>query len=402
VNILEWFKVNSRSIFDCINVPELYDFQVEAVGEFLRHGKGIIVLPSGTGKSIVALAIIKALRVPTAIIVPTRPLLSQWVKMIKGFGGYATPYYGEEKRISQITVFTYATAYKNVEKIIRNFKFIVFDEVHHLMAEKYRALVRAAVECRYALGLTSTPERLDGEHIYMFKFLPLVYRMRISEAMARGFTSPLNIVPIPVSLDLDEHELYRQYTETILRADRVYGTHNPAELAKIDEPLARAALSCLQRRKVLLSEARLKVRVVADIVSRHLDERVLLFSESIRSLKRIKRELDLRGIKSLIYHSRMSRDERAMQLEKWGRNGWNILLSCRCLDEGINVPEVRIGVIVCTGKTSRQLIQRVGRLIRPLPGKIAVMYIVYARGTVEDEVPELIKGLITDRRRWFK
>jgi len=261
------------------------------------------------------------------------------------------------------------------------------------MSDKFRKLIKAVDALPYALALTATPERLDGMHKYMLRLMPIVYEMTIYEAEKRGFTSPLEVVPVPVRLTREEAYKYVEYTDTIITATRKLRTANPAELSRIDDPLAKAALRAMQLRKMLLSEAENKIQAVIDIYERHKDEKVILFSESIDSIVTLSAELKARGYKPLLYHSMMNPQERRRSLDKWGIDGRNLLLACRCLDEGIDVPEVRIGIILCTGKTSRQLIQRVGRLIRPRPGKTARVYVIYAEGTIEEEIAPLIRRL---------
>ena len=94
------------------------------------------------------------------------------------------------------------------------------------------------------------------------------------------------------------------------------------------------------------------------------------------------------------YHSKLGEADRRKALKKWGRT-FSVLLSVHALEEGIDVPEASVGIVIGSGKTERQLIQRIGRLVRPRPGKIARIHVIYAKGTVEEDLPTIIRDVLT-------
>ena len=110
---------------------------------------------------------------------------------------------------------------------------------------------------------------------------------------------------------------------------------------------------------------------------------MILFAESLEAIEEIKLFLEEQGIISETYHSGTEPWRRMEILEEWGRK-FNLLLSCRALEEGMDVKEVSIGILITSGKSKRQFIQRIGRVIRKKEGKIATFYVVYSKATVED------------------
>ena len=140
-------------------------------------------------------------------------------------------------------------------------------------------------------------------------------------------------------------------------------------------------------------------------------KRIIVFTESIESAERLKAYLRGKGIKAETYHSGKRGTWPAYRMG-WLRGDFRVLITVHALEEGIDVPEVGVGIFVASGTTTRQIIQRVGRLVRPMPGKVARLYIVYVPGTVEERVRSLLMelarrarvgfGYIPPITRWFQ
>jgi superfamily II DNA or RNA helicase len=154
----------------------------------------------------------------------------------------------------------------------------------------------------------------------------------------------------------------------------------------------------LNRRRQLLSKIPSKRAKVLEIVRSVEDERILLFSESIESVETLKQYLLENGVSAETYHSQKPEHVRDMIFANWGKT-FRVLLAVRALDEGVDVPEVKTGIIIASGKETRQLVQRLGRLIRPVQGKRARVYVVYAEGTYEFEIFLKLRGIL---RGWVK
>src|SRR5690606_15751839 len=137
-------------------------FQVEALNAWLQHrGQGVVVLPTGAGKSHLALMAIDAKRRATLVVVPTLDLVRQWYDLLStAFELPVGVIGGGEYSIQALTVTTYDSAYIHMENIGNRFGMVVFDECHHLPSEAY-GLAAAQCLAPYRLGLSATPERTD-------------------------------------------------------------------------------------------------------------------------------------------------------------------------------------------------------------------------------------------------
>ena len=115
--------------------PSLYDFQEEAVRQALSHNPDMIIVPTGEGKTIIALKIVDILKLPTIVVVPTIELVEQWEKTRTSKRGKCTTYSsGSAKEFSDLTVITYASLLRNMDRI-SDYDLIVFDELHHLFVD---------------------------------------------------------------------------------------------------------------------------------------------------------------------------------------------------------------------------------------------------------------------------
>lgn len=380
----------------------LRPYQIEALNEFLKKRKGVLAMATATGKTFVALEAIRCIKPPVAIIVPTIPIMQTvWLRRLKQAGWSEADiglYYGEKKELKPILITTYHSASRHPE-ILSRYPFLIFDEVHHLAAPTWSKLLEIASKAKYSLGLTATLSKWNPDNWKIIKVMPIIYSFQIPEARKGGWVAPIEVYSAPAEMSYAEAYEYEKYQEIIRKVTFELGTPNPTEwskLAKQGNRIARKGLWALTRRKMLLSSIEDKKRVVLEIVRQvPPNKKVLLFSESIRAIEDLRRYLTANGYKCLVYHSEMKKKEREYVLRKqWGEAGYNILLSCRALDEGLDVPEASVGIIHCSGRTPRQIVQRLGRLIRKMPGKIARVYVVWAAGTVESRVLSAVKRAV--------
>src|SRR5438105_269207 len=145
-------------------------------------GRGVVVLPTGTGKTFLAvLAIVRAGR-PTLVVTPTIDLLNQWyAELLQAFGGPVGLLGGGYYEFQPLTVATYDSAYLHLERWGNRFGLLVFDECHHLPGASYQAAAVGSL-APFRLGLTATPERADGqEALYPELIGPIVYRREIKQ-----------------------------------------------------------------------------------------------------------------------------------------------------------------------------------------------------------------------------
>jgi len=359
---------------------ELRDYQKEAIEKWRQRGqRGILVLPTGTGKTYIALAVIKeeiGQNGKVAVIVPTIVLAHQWQSKIYQYVGIKPSlYYTHEKGIGKITIFVVNSAYLN-RHLLQYFSLVVVDEIHHLSAPTWKQIVEV-IKDKKVMGLTATPENA---------ILPIVYYMGIGLAREKKAVVNVEIRPVFAELTYSERIQYEQIDQALrdiarkLDSAKAYGDKTAIEM--LDRKLKIMA----NKRKQLMSEVKDKAIKVLEIARVHPNEKILVFTESIKGAERIAQVLNDNGIKSMTIHSQKGKATRNAILQEWGKS-FRILIAVRSLDEGVDIPDVSIGIIVATGKTIRQLTQRLGRILRPAPNKEkAIMYVVLARHTYETSI----------------
>jgi superfamily II DNA or RNA helicase len=376
-------------MFESITFPfELKPYQKEAVAMLLAKKHGVVLMPTGTGKTVIGIEGMRRINMRTAVIVPTEVMLNQWVRNLKKAGVmYPGVFYGKEKRHgSSVTVFIINSA-ANHPEALRDYGFIIVDEVHHVAAEDFSDKLLPVLKIKpYVLGLTSWLKRSDGREVLVTRIAPVIYTMPLAQAMKDKHVSNLKIYTVRALMTIRERQQYDKYTETIRKAFFIFKTLNPAVLTKSGSPLAIACLAALSKRKILLSNIVSKKDKVLKIVKFYPQERILVFTESIVGANALFTHLTLNQVASGIYHSGVDSKIKERSLEKWKSkdNICKTMIACRCLDEGVDVPECRIGIIVASGSNTRQWIQRVGRLIRKrFDNSSGALFIVYCEGTIE-------------------
>ncbi len=191
-----WCRVEWPSV----QLPALRPEQSEAVAAWTQLGRGVIVMPTGTGKTEVALAIMRDTAVATLVVAPVRDLMYQWHRRILHGLGCDAGVIGDGRfTVEPVSVTTYDSACIHMDRLGARFALIIFDECHHLPGDVRRDASRMSAAPR-RLGLTATPERADGRHADLDRLIgPIVYRLPIDAA--RGQTlADYEVVRIPVYL----------------------------------------------------------------------------------------------------------------------------------------------------------------------------------------------------------
>ncbi|AEM39585.1 type III restriction protein res subunit [Pyrolobus fumarii 1A] len=366
---------------------ELRPYQREALEAWKANKyRGVIALPTGAGKTIVALAAIAELKVPTLIVVYTREQLKQWVEKIREALTVSPwevgAFYGEEKRIAPITVTTYQTAWRRVDELRDKFALLIVDEAHHLPAERFR-LIAEGVLAPYRMALSATPEREDGLHVELFRLMGgLIYRKSASELAAQGYLAQYRIVTKYVTLTPKEamkyRELRRKYAELAAGRD----INELIRLAASGDESASKALKILNEMRKIVINAENKLKLAKEIAEQEASKgsKVIIFTQYVEQAKKLGVLLGAPVITGKT--DRVKRDL-ALHLFKTGRA--RILVVTTVGDEGLDIPDANVGIILSGTSSKRQFIQRLGRLLRPAPGKKeAILYEIVVKGTMEE------------------
>lgn len=361
-------------------------YQEEAVAAWLEEGgRGVIVLPTGAGKTAVALTAAARLGIRPLVIVPTLELLKQWAEGMAKHLGLPAEAVGQvgggSRQIRPATVITYDSAWRR-PRDLRPFGLLIFDEVHHLPAASYRRIAGAS-EAPFRLGLTATPERGDFRHSDLDHLVgPVVFRRSPSELSRSRHIARFRQERIFIDLtdeeELEYHQLMARF-KWYMAQNRIWGQgFQQLVFRAASDPGAREALRCHQRaRQVALNASRKSLQVL-DLLRRHSEDRVLVFCEYTSVVDSLSRDLML---PSVTYRTPAA--ERKLTLHRFRSGVYTKLVSGRVLNEGVDVPDANVAIVVSGSATPREQIQRLGRVLRPKEEE-AVLYELVARGTVEE------------------
>ena len=351
--------------------------------------RGVLELPTGSGKTVIGIAAMEALGTPTLVVVPTIDLLEQWRRELTAeFDRPVGQLGGGEQRVEAVTVSTYDSAYLRADDLGDRFGLVVFDEVHHLGGEGYRDVARLlAAPAR--LGLTATFERPDGAHEVVADLLgPLVHRVDVDE-LAGEHLAEYDIKRIEVELTDDERAAYERhqstFTDYLARSGiQLRSGSDYQKLVKRSgtDPKAREALLAKQRARDVMMHAERKVDELAEILDRHRDDRIIVFTASTDLVYR----LSERFLIPAITHETPA-DERERILRRFREGEYARVVTANVLDEGVDVPACNVGVLLAGSGSKREFTQRLGRLLRPTENRDrAILYELVAEETAEERV----------------
>jgi superfamily II DNA or RNA helicase len=356
---------------------QLRDWQRAAMESWDAAGRhGIVSAVTGSGKTVLALAC--AERAPedtTLIVVPTVPLLEQWWTESADFFALALDdihiVSGAHKmRRGTINISVINTAAKLASRGLDQPCFLIVDECHKAAAPEFRSIF----DIRYgsSLGLSATPERQydDGlQQILVPALGPIIYNYDYVEAHRDKVIVPFHLKNVVFELDESTGSQYQKLTRSIATQIKKFG------------PDSDEAVSLYLRRARVLNLAPARIEIALRIIARHRGRKCIVFHEDIDSCNVIHEVLQGSGARSGVYHSGLNTKMRVDMLEAFRAGAIDILVTCRALDEGFNVPEAEIGIIAASTATRRQRIQRLGRVLRPAANKNhATIYSLVATG----------------------
>jgi superfamily II DNA or RNA helicase len=349
----------------------------------LAGQRGIAALPTGSGKTRLALAALATLRAPALCMVPTRALLRQWIDEIGNFYGGSVGCLGDgERTLSDLSIATFESAYRWMPRIGRRFELLIVDEVHHF-GSGIRDDALEMCTARARLGLTATPPPDSALDRLEQMVGPIVYQLGVGDLTGKWLAAFDRVV---LRLPLDDHErsryledygTFRAVHAELTRHDPGAGWEEFAAIAR-SSPEGRAAIAAWRRARHMLGLTRAKRAAVANLLARHRDSRVLVFTGDNEAAYSIAREHLVMPITCDI-----SRAEREHALDAFRSGELRTLVSSRVLNEGIDVPDADVAIMVAGTRGEREYVQRVGRLLRPRAGKRAVVYELVTLGTAE-------------------
>ena len=352
-----------------------------------NHACGTVSLPTGSGKTILAVMAIAHLKCSTLVLVPTIDLLTQWCSVLERFFQTKIGMLGGGSReIQNITVSTYDSAVLQMEFIGNRFGLLIADECHHLPGAGYQLAAAMAI-APYRLGLSATlemePERLNILHELMG---PTVCSIGIDE-LEGNILARYQVKRLFVNLTPAETQAYREqrmiYT-TFLNRHGIsmasqYGWRNFL-IGCSRLPGGREAFMAFLNQRRIARAGEAKLELLKDILRNHSGEKILIFTADNDSAYEIGR----RFILPVITHHTKSA-ERKEFLDRFRDGSYPVLVTSKVLNEGVDVPSAAVGVVFSGSGSVREHVQRLGRILRPSPGKPqAMLYELVSAGTSEE------------------
>ena len=274
------------------------NYQQEALDHWIQAGKrGVVTLPTGAGKTMLAMLCISKTSRPTLVHVPTIDLMQQWHGLLEQFFGVRVGRVGGGyKEWEQLTVSTYDSALLQVEYYGNQYGLLIFDECHHLPGDQFQYAALASI-APFRLGLTATPERSDGKETLLYEICgPLVYQVHIDELEGRTL-APYRVQTIEIELttaELEEYQKLRNIFLNFIRRERI----------RFDEPNGwqnflfkssrsidgREAFQAYLAQKKLSQASGTKLQKIWQLLTQHIDDRVILFTQDNEMAYKIGRE----------------------------------------------------------------------------------------------------------------
>lgn len=377
---------------------EPYPHQQEALKAWMQAGRsGVVVLPTAAGKTYLAQLAMQVTPYRTLIVVPTLDLMHQWYAHLEAafpdvelglLGG------GSRDRTS-ILVSTYDSAAIHAEPLGGQYAFIIFDECHHLPSTFNRVIAEYAI-APYRLGLTATPERTDGRHTELHSLIgPEVYRKTAAELSGTALAA-YEIVQIKVNLARQERDRY----EALIQQRNAFLQQANIRLGNLEgwqrfvresarSQAGRGAMLAHHAAKAIALGTEGKLRVLADLLAQHYPEPLLIFTNDNATVYRISQDF---LIPALTHQTPVK--ERHEILTRFREGQYKTLVASHVLNEGVDVPEARVAIILSGTGSSREYIQRLGRVLRrgQQQNKQAILYEVVAADTVEERTSKRRRG----------
>lgn len=387
----------------------LRSYQQECIdGWFEADCRGTFALATGTGKTVIALAAASRFAQERAsngestlvlIVAPTKDLTKQWQSnaidfnfptticssdnkgwyeklriAISGLGASEPGVWCAIVTADTLSGKEWVHISAIIDKLDGNF-LIVGDEMHALGTQRrLESLPTRSGPGVGRMGLSATPKRHqddEGTEELIAYFGDVLARIDIAEAIQLGALTPYTYNPVIVHLSEDEHKEFERLSKEIGRAWQ--------SCAGNDQRFYGIAGKYLNERVRLLSHAKEKAQEGIELIKagRKTKYQILYTGEGAHPLtgtvqiEQFVAELRRVGMSANKYDHKTSADQRKMNLEMFRNGDLDVLIAMRCLDEGIDIPEARRGVILASTQNPRQFVQRRGRLLRRAPGKIS-------------------------------
>lgn len=411
----------------------LYPWQEKCLKSWQKNRcHGIIHVATGSGKTYFALAAAELLldrhgrdSLRVRIVVPTSALLTQWTAAILNYFPDTVTRQdiglccGSRKDTPDHLFMIYvinSARYSIARHIVNDIKnglnvFVIADECHRYVGNENRRIfdylpTAAAHPEQYAsIGLSATPglEYEENASVLIPALGPEIFHYGLKEAEEDATLCPYTAFHIALSFTAEERAEYEDLSDRLSKVFRTLITKCPELKGSSSSrffhtlyqiagggkyaSLARQYMNLSYQRKHLTSDASSRIQCVLKIISQ-LDQnaKIIVFGERIDQADLLYKSLEsLCPGQTARFHSGIHIQARKLALERFQDGEVRILIACRALDEGFDVPSANVGIVMSSASVNRQRIQRLGRILRKYEGKqTACLYYLYIADSSEE------------------
>ncbi len=333
----------------------LRDYQIEALEAAFKFGRGIIRLPTGAGKTIIALSIVAKTKVPTIFIVNRKDLLLQTVLKAQEFGfknigviggGEYTPTFDFDVATIQTLINMARVESELLQKeqnpqkkeellndsFFSKYQLVIFDECHHInfSAEATKKVMSMFRKAWWRFGFSATPFRYDGQYADDIELIASIGNIIVNISSLEGFTA--NVEVRPICLHFANASFYREFRY---------------------HSVLKVLTACEERWKI-----------IKNIVDKHKDDKVLIIAPSVEHCEALGKYLGIEHV-----HGGMVKSDRKRIYLEFSRSPKGKLVATSVYDEGVDFPDLNIIIFAEPFSSYLKLIQRVGRGRRIVEGK---------------------------------
>ena len=378
--------------------------QEESLKKWIKSGgHGTIEACTGYGKTRVGLNIINRIlkkypKTEILVVVPTDLLKIQWLEHINNNG------LGLNVKVSVIN-----TAAKTRIKC----DLLILDEIHRFAADTFSSIFNV-VQYKLILGLTATIERLDGKHVIINKYCPVIDTVPLEVAKLNGWVS--DFTEYQVIITVDDLDIYKDYNKEFVSHFEYFnfdwnlvmsmlGKNGFINRAKYRDELcknendeskrkevfkqityhATAFMRSLQSRKKFIHNHPKKLDIAFEIIKNRLNNKVITFSANTKMAESLDSMLQDENIPSYVYTGKEGKKKNRITQKEFSLINKGVINSCKLAIEGFDCPGLSIGIVLGVDSSPIKATQSTGRVIRKEGSKYAEMFTLVIEGTVECE-----------------
>ena len=388
---------------------ELRRWQQEALEAWLNELRGVVAVVTGAGKTFLALRCMQSVneKFPDTkflIIVPSIALLDQWHVSLTQELGVSEDQIGLAGGGGKLThtppiIIAVLNSARSIPPYVKGSGrwFLIVDECHRVASEANRRILEGSYFA--TLGLSATPERQYDNWFYEYVtpvLGPVIYTYSYEKAKKDRVIADFDLWNIRIPLTPEEEENIHRINTSIAK-----------ELSRLKKEKLKDSDKLrilLQKRSRMSQSASARISTTIALLEQWRGKRGIIFHESIESANRITELMYDRGHRVRAYHSGISEPRRYENLRLYCARQIDVLITCRALDEGFDVPSTEYGIIAASTASNRQRVQRLGRILRPTPGKdratIMTLYALPSEGELLSKEASRVEDIASVR--WFE